>query len=185
MEEWREIESKGFKWIVSNLGRVKAPAKISRLNRFVGNKPPQIFDVFREEKILSQYITKGGYFEVAMRIDGKRIKCTVHRLVGKAFVDGYNEELSINHIDGNKLNNKPENLEWVTLAENTKHQWKTGLVNCKGDNHPNAKLNSKQVLYIRKLLREGICAHTLAIIAGVSPSTIALIRDGKRWAEIQ
>ena len=52
----------------------------------------------------------------------------IHRLVAIAFVEG-DHSLSVNHIDGNKLNNAPENLEFITLAENTRHQHRTGLMN--------------------------------------------------------
>lgn len=108
----------------------------------------------------------------------------VHRLVGMAFVPGYEDGLTINHINGIKTDNRPENLEWVSLARNTQHQWETGLVDLRGEGQPGHKLTSKQVVYIRRLLAQGVPAHTLAVIAGVSDSLMALIRDGKRWAHL-
>lgn len=69
----------------------------------------------------------------------------------------------------------------MSLARNSQHQWECGLVDLRGEAHPGAKLSSKQVVYIRRLLAHGVAAHTLAVIAGVSDSTIAFIRDGKRW----
>jgi len=101
-----------------------------------------------------------------------------------AFVEGYEEGLTINHIDGNKHNNHPSNLEWISLAQNTKHEWQTGLVNLRADNAPGKKLTSKRVLYIRKLLNLGISAHTISVVADVSCSTICLIQKGKRWASV-
>lgn len=115
---------------------------------------------------------------------GKRIKHLLHRLVAMAFVQGFQEGLTVNHIDGNKLNNSPENLEWVSLARNTQHQWESGLVDLRGEANPGAKLTSKRVIYIRRLLSQGIAAHTLAVVAGVSPSLIQLIADGKRWPQV-
>jgi len=53
---------------------------------------------------------------------------TVHRLVAMAWVAG-DHSLSVNHKDGNKLNNHASNLEWVSLADNTRHQHETGLSN--------------------------------------------------------
>jgi hypothetical protein len=44
-----------------------------------------------------------------------------------AFVEGFEEGLDVNHIDGNKLNNNFQNLEWVTSGENQKHAYRTGL----------------------------------------------------------
>lgn len=121
---------------------------------------------------------------VAAMKHGKRVKHTLHRLIGIAFVSGYRDDLTINHINGEKLDNRIENLEWVSLARNTQHQWETGLVDLRGEKNPGSKLTSKQVIYIRELLAKGIAAHTLAVIAGVSSSTIDMIRDGKRWPEV-
>ena len=115
---------------------------------------------------------------------GKRIKQTLHRLVALAFCEGYEPNLTVNHIDGNKTNNAPGNLEWISLAKNTEHQWRTGLATGIGEEHCQAKLTTKQVVYIRRLLRQGVPAHALSIVAGVSAGAISLIRDGKRWAHV-
>lgn len=118
-------------------------------------------------------------------VNGKRVKALVHRLVGIAFVPGADEGLSINHLNGIKTDNRPENLEWVSLADNTKHQWRTGLVDLRGDKHPKRKLSSTQVRYMRKLLNAGVSANSLAIIAGVSPRLIGMIQAGTRWRDLK
>lgn len=61
-------------------------------------------------------------------INGKKKTYRAHRLVLMAFkpVDNM-ENLEVNHIDGNKKNNKLENLEWCTSSENQIHAFKTGL----------------------------------------------------------
>ena len=183
MEIWKEVESKGVRWLVSSSGRVKTPAHDHTYTR-VRNGKEQTLSCSFQERDLSPCVGKHGYLEVAAMKKGKRTKHLLHRLIGIAFIPGYAEGLTINHIDGNKTNNLPDNLEWVSLARNTQHEWESGLVDLRGERQPGSKLTTKRVVYIRRLLSQGISAHTLAIIAGVSPRTIDMIRDGKRWATV-
>lgn len=55
---------------------------------------------------------------VCLSKDGKARTFLVARLVGMVWVPGYRPELTINHINGNSLDNRPENMEWVTVSEN-------------------------------------------------------------------
>jgi hypothetical protein len=52
---------------------------------------------------------------------------SIHRLVAQAFIPNLLNKEDVNHIDGNKLNNSVNNLEWVTRKENIQHSWKMGL----------------------------------------------------------
>jgi hypothetical protein len=70
-------------------------------------------------------IGKNGYERVGFH--GGQETVFVHRLVARAFCDGYADGLEINHKDGDKLNNTASNLEWVTPSENIKHAYRTGL----------------------------------------------------------
>lgn len=72
-------------------------------------------------RILKPWATKDGYLQVELQ-NGKK-QC-VHRLVAMAFVDGSDDGLTVNHKDGNKSNNQPSNLEWVTFYENTMHAYR-------------------------------------------------------------
>lgn len=71
---------------------------------------------------------QNGYLHVTLSINKKPKRFNVHRLVAIMFIPNNNLERNIvNHKDGNKINNKVENLEWVTAQENTQHAWDTGL----------------------------------------------------------
>lgn len=61
--------------------------------------------------------------------EGKMKKYTIARLVASAWCKGYEEGLSVDHIDGNTLNDSADNLEWVTLKENIQRGYRTGIMN--------------------------------------------------------
>lgn len=176
------IVEKGVEWIVCENGDIYNPEHTAQVTRN-RNGVPETFSVTYKQKLIKPWVQK-GYKLVSISVENKRTKVFVHRLVAMAFVDGYSPELSVNHINGNKLDNRPENLEWVTLAENTKHQWQTGLIDLRGENSPTHKLSQRQVMHIRKALKLGVPANSLSIIANVNPSTIHLISKGKRWAHL-
>jgi len=65
-----------------------------------------------------------GYMAVKLH-NGESHKITrIHRLVAKHFIDGYRPGLDVNHKNCNKLDNRVENLEWVTRRENILHAYK-------------------------------------------------------------
>jgi hypothetical protein len=177
------INEKGIDWLVCDDGRIFRPAFATETSRNRFGKS-QSFQSTHAQKELSPFISKSGYYLVSAKLGPSRPKVFVHRLIAMAFVEGYAEGLTVNHINGNKLDNRPENLEWVTRAENTKHQWETGLVDLRGENAPNHKLTQRQVIHIRKALQLGVPSNSLSIIANVNPSTIHLIQAGKRWKHL-
>lgn len=73
------------------------------------------------------YIGKNGYKYVNLRMDGKTERRYIHRLVAQTFIPNPEFKPAVNHIDGDKLNNDVENLEWVTYQENSIHAVRNGL----------------------------------------------------------
>jgi hypothetical protein len=85
---------------------------------------------------LSQFLNPNGYLIV--KLNNKSVQ--IHQLVALFYLGERNENLVVNHKDGNKLNNKIENLEYVTIAENIKHAVKNGLhVSSNPEKHGNYK----------------------------------------------
>lgn len=98
----------------------------------------------RVEKILPS-----GYLMVRAMIDGKRVVGQASRLVWQYFYGDILEGMVINHKNGIKNDNRPENLELTTYSGNIKHAHKYGLLDQSGQRNPNAKLTNKQVAEIR------------------------------------
>lgn len=82
----------------------------------------------KTNKLLTLKINKYGYVRTTLAKNSKRFYFQVHRLVASAFIENIDKnKCQVNHIDGNKLNNHIENLEWVTPSENQLHSYKIGL----------------------------------------------------------
>lgn len=133
-EIWKPIENTEGLYEVSNLGRVRS---------------------YKKEpcKILKQCINSRGYYTVG--VNGK--VCNVHSLVAKTFKPlPYTEGLVINHIDGNKLNNEINNLEWVTQKYNIHHAYARGRFKA-WTNEDRKKGEKKRLDAVRKKV---LCVET-------------------------
>lgn len=73
------------------------------------------------KKYLQGSIGENGYRYYRLSKNGKKKMFYAHRLVAEIYLDNPNELPVVNHIDGNKLNNNVDNLEWMTYSENTQH----------------------------------------------------------------
>lgn len=132
-EEWRRVPSCEPRNIeVSNLGRVRN----GDTGRLFSDKPT----IGRDE----------GYKVIPWAKNGKPSSRYVHHLVAEAWLGPRPEGAEINHIDGNKHNNRADNLEYCTHSQNVKHAWDTGLM--RGRCIKTAE--SEQAIHL--FLREGI-----------------------------
>ena len=109
-ELWKPLlEYKGIE--VSSIGRIRKAANKSRKERILTEFPKD----------------RDGYYRCSVqRLDGTWTSQPVHRLVAKAFIPRTKNRDIVNHIDGNRTNNRIENLEWVTPEENVIHSFKFG-----------------------------------------------------------
>lgn len=119
------------------------------------------------------------------KLDGSKRTFRVHRLVMMAFNPVENmDELEVNHIDGNKKNNKLENLEWCTASENQIHAFKTGLNKSRRGEESNfSKLTNDDVKKVFELREKGLLQREIAEIVGCTKSNISCILRGKSWKE--
>jgi len=177
MEEiWKDIEGYEGYYQVSNLGRVKG------LDRYITSTAGNLR--FVPSKFLIDRLDSGGYMYYGLRKSGKK-NFRTHRLVAKYFIPNPENKPQVNHIDGNKLNNSIENLEWVTQSENEKHAYALGLKNQKGSKNNTAKLNEKQALEIYELAWEGILTRReIGEMYNTGSQNVYRIKHKKRWSHI-
>lgn len=111
VEHWRSVDEFAGLYEVSSHGNVRS------LNRNTAKG-------LRVGRVIKPKTTQKGYLKVQLSVSGKAHWRFVHRLVATAFLGGSSK--TVNHIDGNKLNNRLDNLEWATIKENVDHALKLG-----------------------------------------------------------
>lgn len=168
-EEWRNVVGYKDVYKISSLGRVMS-------------LPKQAGRQYRHRKqILSPKITQYGYRAVSLSVNSKVKHIHVHRLIAQAFIPNPENKPFVNHIDGNKLNNSINNLEWCTNDENMKHAVDTGLISFKGELNPSNKLSKEQALDIFTSDRP---YKDLVEKYNISLPLITKIRSGHVWSSV-
>lgn len=127
-----------------------------------------------------------GYWVVDARVPGgRRVRLFIHRIIAALFVDNPHAKPFVNHINGDKGDFSPQNLEWCTHAENMAHARATGLAppprHGKGSLSPSAKLSEGDVREIRALSAGGQSNTQIAAQYGVSRGTIGFIVSRATW----
>ena len=98
--------------------------KIKGFERYSVSECGEVFGIRGK---LKPCFDKRGYKRVWLYdSEGKRFEKYIHRLVAECFVDG-DKSLTVNHKDGNKVNNHKSNLEWISNADNLRHSFAEGL----------------------------------------------------------
>ena len=167
---------------VSNYGNVRS------LDRVIKEKTGKTQTL--KGRILKQRINPGGYHYIELGKNGTKATFAVHQLVAQAFIPNPDSKPTVNHIDGNKLNNSVANLEWSTYSENLKHAYKTGLRRTVkfsevGSKNYKRKLKPEQVIEIKRLLAAGSLTHKeIATKFSVARSTVTEIKSGRRWKHL-
>lgn len=102
-------------------------------NIYINESELEIYKIFDNGRIikLSKWIDNVGYYTVSFRIDGKKIYRRIHRIIAETLLPNPNNLPFVNHIDGNKLNNSIENLEWCTNQYNTQQAYDNNLYKSK------------------------------------------------------
>ncbi len=124
MEGWRDIPGYETLYQASKLGEIRTcEGKTTSSARFAKR--------VWKQRVLKQKHSTNRYGRSDARVslwkDGKEKTWLVARLVAMTWCEGYKEGLTVNHINGNTIDNRAENLEWITRSENIRHAFNTGL----------------------------------------------------------
>lgn len=162
---------------ISNKGKVKSLSRLIKAkNNFV-----------TKERILKNQDNSRGYLRVELKVDNKKQKFFIHRLVAEHFIDKPEGCNVVNHLDCNPHNNNVENLEWTTLKGNTRYMQKLGrdkrtFTWIKKLTKTQRKVNGKKVQGISingtKILNYE--AVNEVKIDGFQPSCVSCCCNGKR-----
>lgn len=165
-EEWRSISALDGYYEVSSLGRVRRakpgpPSRVGKILRPALNR-------------------RGNYWQIATCIARVQRTHKVHQLVAEAFCGPRpSAKCEVNHIDGNRLNNRADNLEWTTRTQNLIHAYAHGLQPSRaGTRNVRARLSLEQVMFIRA---SNAASSALASMFGVHISTVQRVRSRTSW----
>lgn len=170
MEKWIPVKGYEEHYEVSNYGRVRNIPRTVQMSCKGGQ-------YISESTINHPTNNNKGYGRVFLSKYNKVTTKYVHRLVAENWCKNpfhYNE---VNHIDGNKSNNKAKNLEWVSRRQNCIHARRTGLF------IPSpSKLSARMVDDIVLLRKNGVKRQDVADKYGINPANVSGITSGKTWS---
>jgi len=159
MEIWKQVKGYENNYVCSSNGEVK---NIKRNKLLKPNK-------------------SSIYYCVDLCKNGEIKRHFIHRIVAMAFHENPQNKPQVNHINGNKLDNSVNNLEWVTRSENQLHSIRIGLRHTRGEKNSQSKLNRNTVL---EIYNSNETLSELSLKYNVSKSTICDIKRGYSWTHI-
>lgn len=170
-EIWKRMP--GFReYEISNIGRIRSWKRAHKLG-----KPPKF------PTLLHPCLDNHGYHKIKLYKNAQYKNFAVGECVLFAFRGPRPYKFEMSHIDGNKANNSLENLLWESRKANSDRIDQMGR-RVIGANHPNSKLNSRDVLRIINLAEKEIPDRKISEKFGVSRTCIYKIRSGINWKHI-
>ena len=170
---WFEVRSDGSIWRIAQRHKSHWKGKVS-----VTAVTPYRIDA----------VVGLGYRAVKIMVDGSQTTTRAHRLVWRHFQGPIPEGLTINHKNGIKSDNRPDNLELATYAEQTRHVIDVlGTARClrqNGESNAMRKLTEVQVKEIRRRREQGELLRDIAVDFGIAIQNVSKIARRTRWASV-
>ena len=182
MENWRPIIGWNDLYEVSDFGRVRSVGRVRQRDAINRHRswPAMTLAPIRHD---------AGYLMVTLNKNGFAERYYVHRLVAAAFLGEppFNGAV-VNHLSGDKSDNRPANLEWTNHAGNARHARATGLWSLRnpsrGESHHRARLCAADVLVIRARYDGGESPRSIARDFPVSVENIKAVAYRKTWRHV-
>ena len=149
------------------------------------------YKIFKDGTVINNKTSKivkhrksWDYLYVGLSIKGKPKSIYLHKLLATYFIKNISDKSVVNHINGDKLDNRLSNLEWVTRSEDGRHAYKLELQDKKGEKHHFSRLKDKDIVEIRRLYRSGQKQYKIAKQFGVGQGNISRIVTKRGWPHI-
>jgi hypothetical protein len=139
------------------------------------------------KRVRAEIMNGAGYLQVRMMRDCIRIGAAAHRLVWRHFRGPIPDGITINHKNGVKSQNEPDNLEQATYSEQRLHAIRVlgaKHADVRGEKHPKAQVTSEQVLDIRRRRRSGERIKDIAEVFGMRPKAVSSICCNRTWRHL-
>lgn len=169
--EWRDIPGYEGLYQASSGGRVRSLDRVT----YGRNKSTR---TVRGRTLGLRVNPRSGYVQSVISVGGKVSYLYNHRLVCLAFNgEPADDSMEVCHGDGDKQNNRPENLRWGTREENMADK------KLHGTHRPKRKLDRNRAEAVRVMAKSGLSSPTIAGVFGVTASNISMVLSGRTWGE--
>lgn len=160
--------------------QISSEGKVKSLTRSLINSRGQYRVI--NERILKLKTDKDGYLRVGLRKAGQKQKYFfIHRLVCTHFKQNPSDKPTVNHLDGDKKNNKINNLEFATYEEQMEHAYKIGLQKPKyNEESGNNFLKNSEILSMREMYKSGLTQYKIAEIFKCSQGHVSVVVNNKK-----
>lgn len=142
-------------------------------------------NVYDKDKKLKELTKNTRYYRTYKRVNGKFLNLEIHRLMVETFIGEIPKGMQVNHINGDRYDNRLSNLEVVTPLENMQHAHRNGLITyLKGEDNAMSLLKESDVLAIYGMIKLFKSNEEISSITNLKPKHISLLRNGSRWKHL-